>query len=174
MRCRYTVYSHGAYMRQSVERALHNAGYGIPVQVPVKITFRIYIDMHIYIYGGEYRFMKRHKSFYSQGLKIRQPGEHLVVNLPQPVLRQQSTKRELVIALAEIRVQGVWLRNIKEKKRKKGEFRNRCVRDCAYVENLHCTEIILFFFRKKKWFGEEERRMIKVLFFLETILSLWN
>lgn len=101
-------------MRQSVERALHNAGYGIPVQVPVKITFRIYI----YIQRIQ-RFMKRHKSFYSQGLKIRQPGEHLVVNLPQPVLRQQSTKRELVIASGEIRVQGVWLRNIKEKKRKK-------------------------------------------------------
>lgn len=50
MRCRYTVYSHGAYMRQSVERALHNAGYGIPVQVPAKITFRIYIEICIFIY----------------------------------------------------------------------------------------------------------------------------
>lgn len=52
-----SLYLHGAYMRQSVERALHNAGYGIPVQVPVKITFSgivycilrcIYIYIHIH------------------------------------------------------------------------------------------------------------------------------
>ena len=92
---RFEVYLHGAYVRQSVERAVHNAGYSVPVQVPVwkwcstgVIQFRLGEVIPFYA--------RRHKSFYSQGLKIRQAGEHLVVNFSQPVLRQEPAKRELV------------------------------------------------------------------------------
>lgn len=45
--------------------------------------------------------MKGRKSFYSQSLKIRQAGEHLVVNFPQPVLRQDSAKRGVVISTGQ-------------------------------------------------------------------------
>lgn len=83
---------HGAYMSQSVERALHDAGYSVSVKVSVKMTFEGDTV------SSRYGFTRVYKSFYSQSLKIRQAGEHLVVNFPQPVLRQESVKRGIVIA----------------------------------------------------------------------------
>lgn len=121
MRCRYTVYSHGAYMRQSVERALHNAGYGIPVQVPVKITFRIYIEICIFIYTAVNTVLWR-------DIKV---STHRVLRFVSPVnillwtslslfsdnnLRNESS----LLHWKRYEYKAYEIRNIKEKKRKKG------------------------------------------------------